>query len=165
MRARLEDRHEFLGTPIAKDAYLDFSLHALEDIVELFRDPDINCRHSDVPNATKLRLICVDLTNIGHGDRLGPQWADGVGEYCLARENRNHFVPCHMDESGERHIGLASAQPWSMADLCPRGGSASSSSGLPALSKVVDIDPPCTAAGASVATSSSTGKDVEKRSI
>ena len=92
VRAALEERHRNLPTRIAPRAYLP--LDFWDEIVDLcgFYNGVQAIRTSW---AHRFRIVCVDLTWIGHGEvfprgsRPGPERST----LTIARVNENHFVP------------------------------------------------------------------------
>ena len=136
VRARLEALHRRRGTPIAASDYLEFELHAV-DILRIFREPEVACGRV-VPDAAHIRIICVDLSNIGHGDVLGASRDNCEGTICVARENRNHFVPCIPDGSGRRVSLDPPYRYLSVAALYPHNRSGSSATEPPSSSAAAD---------------------------
>ena len=136
VRARLEALHRRRGTPIAAVDYLEFEHHAL-DILGIFREPKFACGRV-VPDAARMRLICVDLTNIGHGDVVGPDGDNCEGTICLARENQNHFVPCIPDRNGRSGSLDPPYRYLSLAALYPHNRSGSSATEPPSSSTAAD---------------------------
>ena len=92
VRAALEERHRNLPTRIAPRAYLP--LDFWDEIVDLcgFYNEVKAIRTSW---AHRFRIVCVDVTWIGHGEvfprgsRPGPERS----HLTIARVNENHFVP------------------------------------------------------------------------
>ena len=92
VRAALEERHSSSSTPIVSGAYLPLDLWA--DIVDLcgFFNRVQAIRKSW---SHRFRIVCVDLTWIGHGDVFPRDSRPGSERSTLtiARVNENHFVP------------------------------------------------------------------------
>ena len=83
--------------------YLELQLH-WKTVITLLGQADLVT--GGVPlNPADFRIVCFDMTDIGHGDVEG----DGCRVLHIARQNRNHFVPLIRCRGDMQHV-LAVAQ-------------------------------------------------------
>jgi hypothetical protein len=92
VRQELENRHRGLATQISPGAYLP--LDFWDDIVDLLKHHNAVTQPVRESWAHRFRVVCVDLTWIGHGE-VFPRGASSSDRTSLliARVNQNHFVP------------------------------------------------------------------------
>ena len=94
VRSRLEERHQHRATRITPGDYLDLA-HYWEDIVNLLGEYN-QVQPVTWAWAVKFRIVCVDMTHIGHGDVLPRGVPQGQRTTLhIARVNLNHFIPLH----------------------------------------------------------------------
>ena len=91
VRERLERRHAGLPSRIVPRDYLE--LDYWEDIVDLVGYFNL-IRPATKPWSPQFRVVCVDLTWLGHGE-VFPRAAPGTGRTSLhiARVSQSHFIP------------------------------------------------------------------------
>ena len=94
VRSRLEERHQHRATRITPGDYLDLA-HYWEDIVNFLGEYN-QVQPVTWAWAVKFRIVCVDMTHIGHGDVLPRGVPQGQRTTLhIARVNQNHFIPLH----------------------------------------------------------------------
>ena len=92
VRRLLEDRHQYRETSITPGDYLDL-VDCWEDIVN-FLGKCNEYRPVTREWAVDFRIVCVDLTLIGHGNVLPRGVPQGQRTTLhIARVNQNHFIP------------------------------------------------------------------------
>ena len=94
VRRLLEDRHQYRETSITHGDYLDLE-DCWEDIVNLLGKCN-EYRPVTREWAVDFRIVCVDLTLIGHGNVLPRGVPQGQRTTLhIARVNGNHFIPLY----------------------------------------------------------------------
>ena len=91
VRAELENRHRGLPTQIQPGAFLP--LDFWDEIVDLLGYHNAVFQPIRESWAHRFRIVCVDLTWIGHGEVFPRGAGRDRTTLVIARVNQNHFVP------------------------------------------------------------------------